>query len=171
MEIGIQNVDIISNDSITLGGNLNWVKDLLIRANGSTELGGHFRADGTKFYVQDQLKFNGHLALYDETYIYVHGDNTAPAVWMTGNNNDLIIDNSTLCINGNLHAKAKLDVKNNGKLIVKGAITGFDYNKPGVTANISDSVFKSLCGESVEEPVIPTIEFGDDISRDIDYDY
>jgi hypothetical protein len=170
---GIQNVDIVSNDSITLGGNLNWVKDLLIRADGTTQLDGHFRADNSKIYVKEQLVFDGQFEIFGGTYVYVHGaSSTTPTVLMTGNNNKLTIDNSTLCVNGNLHANTNsFEIKNNGKLIVKGAITGFVYNKPGVTANITDSVFQSLCGESVTPPPIPSIEFGDDISRDIDYEY
>jgi hypothetical protein len=170
---GIQNVDIISNDSITLGGNLNWVSDLLIRSNGTTKLEGHFRADNSKIYVKERLLFGGQLELFN-TYVYVDGaDSTSPTVLMTSNNNKLTIDNSTLCVNGNLHAETNtFEIKNNGKLIVKGAITGFAYNKPGVTSNISDpNVFKNLCGESIEQPPTPTIEFGDDISREIDYNY
>ncbi|MDQ0975657.1 competence protein ComGC [Neobacillus niacini] len=169
---GIQNVDIISNDSITLGGNLNWVKDLLIKSNGTTRLEGQFRADNSKIYVKDRLISLKQFEIFDKTYVYVDGaDGTSPTVSLTGN--ILTIDNSTLCVNGNLYADAKtFEIKNNGKLFVRGSITGFAYNKPGVTANISDpNVFKDLCGESVAQPAIPSIEFGDDISRDIDYDY
>jgi hypothetical protein len=169
---GIQNVDIISNDSITLGGNLNWVKDLLIRANGTTRLEGQFRADNSKIYVKDRLISDKQFEIFDKTYVYVDGaEGTSPTVSLTGNK--LTIDNSTLCVNGNLHANANtFDILNNGKLIVKGTITGFAYNKPGVTANITDpNIFKNLCGESSAQLTIPSIEFGDDISRDIEYEY
>jgi hypothetical protein len=172
---GVQNINVISNDSITFGKNLNYVNDLFIKANGDTTLEGQFRADATEIYVKGQLELNGQSEFMLGSFVYVAGTGISPAVKINGSNNKFIIDNSKVCINGNLDASSvNFDILNNGKLIVKGSITGFDtveLNKTGVTYNITDpNEFLNLCGDTATETVtIPAIGWGDDISREVNY--
>jgi competence protein ComGC len=164
----MKNVDFLSTSTgvMTYGSNIKHVEDITIKTMGSITFDLHFEPNASILYAMGSITANAKFSLYNGSFAYVAGN-----VRLTGSQPRIIKNNSTLCVKGNVTTDGSepFTLSEGGQLIVHGTINGVPTP---YTGEVNESKFLEVCGSSVTRNFIPpTIEWGNNISREVEYEH
>ncbi|MEH6995867.1 hypothetical protein V7075_24740 [Neobacillus drentensis] len=155
----MKSVDFLSTSTgnMTYGSNIKHVENLTLKSMGSITFEQHFEPKASTVYAMGSLIANMKFYLYNGSFVYVNGD-----ARITGSHTP-IIDNSIMCVRGDLSTPGTISPANGGQLIVLGSINN-------IKTPYTESQFLDLCGKTVTRNFNPpTIDWGDNISREVEY--
>jgi hypothetical protein len=139
-------VNIHSEDSLTVGGNMNQGSGNVFETVHDATFGGQLRLDLSKLYVGGNLNISDHFELANQSTAYIAGNATIVK--------SLTVDStSTLCVAGIL--------KVNGNVQSVGSLTNVILS--------ADPSFKTKCTAPITQTV--NINWGTQLFNNINYEY